>query len=122
MTQTTTPASSVHMDAIRGVAALVVFLAHGRNLFFGNLQTSSPPEAVHAASLARQAIGPADLPRARLPADWTFEDCQKTDSGHAPETLPGQQRPGSHPYARNLPVLWFGSFACGLRKYVKPPP
>ena len=43
------PAFSAHLDAIRGVAALVVFLAHGRNMFFGNVGALARSNAFAAA-------------------------------------------------------------------------
>ena len=55
------------MDAIRGFAALVVFLAHGRNMFFGNVQGPVPAEALSAAAgpastaVSNSAVVPAAL-------------------------------------------------------------
>ncbi|MCU1335631.1 MAG: O-antigen acetylase [Bryobacterales bacterium] len=63
-----TPAFSVHLDAIRGVAALVVFLAHGRNMFFGNVQgTDASPGSLPAAvgaipdTISAPSVSPAAL-------------------------------------------------------------
>jgi peptidoglycan/LPS O-acetylase OafA/YrhL len=36
---------SVHLDAIRGTAALIVFLAHGRNVFFGTSHSAASSTA-----------------------------------------------------------------------------
>lgn len=52
------PAYSVHLDAIRGLAALVVFSAHARNIFFGNIQ-SGPVTQDGGASVGGTYHGPA---------------------------------------------------------------
>src|SRR5580658_953629 len=54
------PAYSVHLDAIRGLAALVVFSSHARNIFFGNIQSSPVIQGgVVSAIGAYQDQGPA---------------------------------------------------------------
>jgi peptidoglycan/LPS O-acetylase OafA/YrhL len=52
MRRTETSASSVYLDTIRGSAAMVVFLAHGRNIFFGNLRgQAAAPVSVNSAAV-----------------------------------------------------------------------
>ncbi len=46
------PASSVHLDAIRGGAALIVLLGHTRELFFASLTDSPRSAGEHTAGLA----------------------------------------------------------------------
>jgi len=53
-------AASVHLDAIRGLAALVVFLAHARNMFFGSpgsaASTSERATATAALGIGHHAV------------------------------------------------------------------
>jgi peptidoglycan/LPS O-acetylase OafA/YrhL len=50
--------SSVHLDAIRGAAALVVLLGHTRDLFFSSLTAAfSAPEVTAAALPFRRVTG-----------------------------------------------------------------
>jgi peptidoglycan/LPS O-acetylase OafA/YrhL len=55
-------AYSVHLDAIRGLAALVVFSAHARNIFFGNIQSS--PVNYESSGNAAGAFPGAAVPAA----------------------------------------------------------
>ncbi len=50
--------SSVHLDAVRGAAALVVLLGHNRDLYFSSLN-ERPSQAVHASKVQELPARPA---------------------------------------------------------------
>ena len=57
MKQHGTTVASVHMDALRGLAALAVFVGHWRNIFFTDLQTMAHPSILTKLAYGLTGLG-----------------------------------------------------------------